>query len=314
MNNLLLFLAVTFWSAYSGPYAPKSNEVIRSVDGGQSWQSISSGVPTDAQPLAFKAQDRTLYLATDQGFYQGTSTMSTQWQKVQLADPKVRDIFAGRKGTYYTGFYGGLFQQLAGTRLWIPLHQQLPDKIINDLLETSSDVLLLGCESGLYRSANHGATWQKVLTGTRVVSVVEAGTTLFAANEQGLWQSMDGGQNWSSAIPGKIRPFNLRKTATGLFCIAKGYQDRKGNILLFSPDNGKTWKTFANPADVALTDIYDFEQTESTFYACSKGGIFKSADQGKSWQQIISAPAQQGSYYNLVVDGSALYVMTLDGC
>lgn len=313
--NILLSLSLISPVAPANPVAPKAHEVIRSQDGGRTWTTITSGLNTGSSTQAFWAQGRTFYLANGSGLYQGSQTIQTNWQKIPWMEDRVRDIFPGSRGLYFTGFWGGLYQQTKATGTMSTLHQSLPDKIIHTILETRSGQLLLGCETGIYRSVKRsGEDWQKVLHSSRIHGLVEFKQTLLASNNHGLWRSVDDGAQWRKIDLGQSKASHLRVVPAGVFAILTNFQTFKNNTLVFSPDEGTTWKLFGSPADQALNGVYDFEQAGAALYVCSKGGIFRSDDQGKSWQRIVEPPADRRSYYNLVVDGTQLFVLTLEGC
>jgi hypothetical protein len=100
----------------------------------------------------------------------------------------------------------------------------------------------------------------------------------------GLIESRDHGQTWT--------PISLLGEAD--FHVLRSYRDRvygfdaTNNRLLVSHDAGKTWTKRSLPAfpPAPLIDLAVSPANAEHFIATSEGGLYESADEGRSWQQL----------------------------
>jgi photosystem II stability/assembly factor-like uncharacterized protein len=123
------------------------------------------------------------------------------------------------------------------------------------LLPDAAGTVLAGTTgAGVFRSEDHGATWQASSVGITAVEAAELlvdphdpGRVFFGTWDDGLLRSVDGGRTWQRADAGiQIRP-GLRKAVTSLA---------------------------ADPSQPGV------------FYAGSNSGVYKSVDGGDSWSWL----------------------------
>ena len=172
-----------------------------------------------------------------------------------------------------------------------------------------------GC--GIWRSADHGSTWTKLLTGLPVPSnstgriglaiAPSRPSTLYAQyiqgspgyNGLGLYRTLDGGATWarrdaaggpySSNFGGfgwyfgevKVDPANPDR----LFCLGVG--------LLRSLDGGATYASVIGTAHVDGHALWiDPSNSNRVYYGCD-GGFFRSIVGGGSWTKSVDLPISQ---------------------
>lgn len=179
-------------------------------------------------------------------------------------------------------------------------------------------VLLLGARDGLYRSADHGATWARVdgfpklhvtlvafdpveTTKTGETAIIYAGVA--SPNGGGLLVSTDGGASWGlvNGQPKGLVPHHLAIDAKGTVYITygnglgpNGVTD--GAVWKMDPDSG-AW-TDITPARPGGTDVFGYGGLSldpahpgvvmvSTLDRWVVGDeVFRSTDGGKSWKPL----------------------------
>jgi photosystem II stability/assembly factor-like uncharacterized protein len=100
----------------------------------------------------------------------------------------------------------------------------------------------------------------------------------------GLIESRDGGGTWRPiSLHGKADFHVLRF----LRALVYGY-DASNNRLLASSDAGQTWRKRATPT--RLLDLAADPAQRGHLLAAGEGGLFRSEDDGRTWQALGGAP------------------------
>ncbi|MCB0123551.1 MAG: hypothetical protein KDE58_14970, partial [Caldilineaceae bacterium] len=146
--------------------------------------------------------------------------------------------------------------------------------------------------------------------------------TLNAPDPPGVYRSTNGGVAWARASDGfadnvSIAGLVFDPQNPGLVFAGDG-----GFGLLYrSRDGGVTWREVPGFTELlsensAVGELYaTVEEGKSIFYACTRfNGVFRSADEGESWQQLNSGLGGEASRVRELSQlGDALYAGTHDG-
>lgn len=213
----------------------------------------------------------------------------------------------------------------------MPLTNTLKDKTVRTVLETADGALFVGCDSGIFKSTNNGQTWKQVFEEGIVLNIVEMGGVLIGGSVNGVLRSTDGGEHWNYALNE-----NILAKKTGLignqFVTILGTTDATKLIpegvthrLRASDDGGKTWHRLeralfpvqgAYDMDERLSqvkDLYDIIQAGEYLFCSFDAGIFRSSDQGKTWEPVFPTNGQVS--FNFAVSGQVIYaVQKSAGC
>lgn len=273
-----------------------------------------------------------IVLGAEDGLYRSSAAAVVPvWEKDFFCNERITSISPGRNGSYFSSYGSGIFQEMPGTGIWIPLHNNLKDKTIRTVLETPDGTLLVGCDSGIFKSADGGKTWKQVYNGGMVVNIVTSGNVLIGGGHRGVLRSTDGGEHWESVLNENIMAKN-----TGLiqdrFVTIFGTEDPTKispegitNRLRVSPDGGKTWQRMEQvqlpvegmyDMDERLSqtrDIYDIVQVGEYLFCSFDTGIYRSADQGKTWE-LVFASTEKRVLSNMTVSGNVIYAVMGGGC
>jgi photosystem II stability/assembly factor-like uncharacterized protein len=208
----------------------------------------------------------------------------------------------------------------------------------------------VGYGDGVYKSADGGKSWArmkqmqasehvgKILLDPRdsnTVYVAAQGPLWGPGGDRGLYKTTDGGENWTKVL-------NISEN-TGVtdvvldprnpdVLIAAAYQRRRHVWTLIdggpesglhkSSDGGKTWKKLAGGlpgGDLGRIGLAVAPSNPDVVYAAveagdKKGGIFRSADRGETWERRNDFDQQAQYYAHLVVDPkdeNRVYVMNV---
>jgi photosystem II stability/assembly factor-like uncharacterized protein len=207
----------------------------------------------------------------------------------------------------------------------------------------------VGYGDGVYRSDDGGKSWKNMglkrseHIGKIVIHPRDSNTVYVAAQgplwgpggDRGLYKTTDGGKNWKKVLSVSENTgvtdvvLDPRKPDT---LIAAAYQRRRHvwtlinggpeSALYKSTDGGATWKklkTGLPTADLGRIGLAMAPTDPDVVYAIiesidKKGGIFRSADFGETWEKRNDFDEQAQYYAHLVVDPKnkdRIYVMNV---
>lgn len=184
-----------------------------------------------------------------------------------------------------------LFIQYTATAQWQRLNGPLPD--YEDVagnatcIATNDTVVWVGtAHSGIFRTTDQLLSdWQPANTGIHtytIYTLVYSNGNLAATTDRGVYISTNGGANWQPINNGlplgqKITSF----TATNGVLLAA--TEKYG--IFRSIDNGANWITANN--GLLDNNILQVQADGSSVWALSQNaGLFKSTNQGQSWQTV----------------------------
>ncbi len=187
------------------PRAGGNFGLIKSVDGGVTWQDVSEGLngPVDFHTMAVDSAN----------------------------------------GDHIYGYYAGALQRtLDGGESWEYLNDA-PDQIIQLSAGNKQDQIYAATTNGLYRSNDQGNTWELAAFEGETVIAIEvnpvSGQMIANTSAQGLVTSIDNGETWEKS------DFSTSDTVLYIASSAseptKSYLITKSLKIFQSTDNGSTW-------------------------------------------------------------------------
>ena len=202
------YVAVSSVDAALYVFACVAGNLLRSIDGGETWQIITLGSPAPViTALAIStnfAKDGTLIAATMQD---GIFCSNDYGQKM-------------------TGWDFGLY-----------------DPNINALvLAPDTKNVLAGTQSSIFSSRNAGRSWRDLdfpIDSAPVLCLAFSRGVNYAGTEtEGLYSSRDNGQSWEQVLPGIVEHI-LADLNGNIVIVLDG-------VLRFSQDGGITWQDLAS--------------------------------------------------------------------
>lgn len=305
-----------------------SNIIFQSTDGGQTWQDVSAGLPPEF-PVAF-IDGAEVFVGTENGLFRSSTAADVPpvWEKDFFCMERITGIYQGRNGPYFCSYGNGFYQEIPRTGVWTPLSNTLNDKTIRCILETRDGLLFAGCDTGIFKSVDAGQTWKKVFNNGMVLNILESDGVLMSSGQSGVLRSTDGGENWVPVLNENIISKKIGIIGDRFVAILGTNDPRQvspegiTNRLRTSADGGKTWQRIdqhllpvqgAYDMDKSLAqikDVYDIVQAGEYLFCSFDTGIFRSADQGKTWEMVFPSTA----FYNLTVSGKVIYAVVGGGC
>jgi photosystem II stability/assembly factor-like uncharacterized protein len=310
-----------------------ANIIYQSKDGGQTWSDVSAGLPEKFDLWSTFANENELFLGTNNGIYNANSvTAFPKWEKEVMLGGEISKISAGKDGLYACVYKKGLFYEVPNTGIWLSIHNSLQDKSVNAIYETPDGAVLIGCETGIFKTENGGNTWKKVSDAEFVYGITASNGVIVCGTYNGLLRSTDNGENWDWTLTEdgtvqKVTLFdgNFVAITRGMGSAKKAMNDPKdmANRLHISKDAGKTWERLdkslalariANNAEKKAVTwaINDVAQVDKYLFCSLDTGIFRSADGGKTWENVF--PSTERSWKKLLVSGKVIYALNGGGC
>lgn len=288
------------------------NLVIKSTDGGQTWQNIGEGLPVDKLEGSLLVNDRGLFLRTGNYLYHNQSNdKASLWEKEVFPDNH-SNIAAGRSGMFAYDYHQGRFRQkIQGSDEWTPVFGNFQLKGILEVFETTRGTVFIVCDRGrgLFRSADNGKSWKEVTRG--VWKLAESNGVLMANSVNGTIRSTDDGETWETVISEGGVGIDISPIDGGFAAINFNTKSQTRRMQT-SYDGGKTWQHIDSGLPPSM-NISSIIQAGGDFFCGHPNGIYRSADKGKTWQLVL--PTIGDKFYKLFVSGNVIYaVRSAGGC
>lgn len=287
-----------------------TNIIFKSTDNGQTWHDISEGLPANLQAESFVEKDRELYIQTGNEIYRSSQlSPALFWQKENLPDQN-SSLTPGKTGIVaYNYQHGQFLQKMNGTGLWMPMYTNLPTKQVRTIFEMASGTAFIGSDKGLFKSTDSGKTWKQVHTGGWVMKLIESDGVLLATSQGGILRSTDEGENWELVISEGGVGIAVERINGGFAAITYNTTSETRRVRT-SYDGGKTWQPIdaGLPASLSIASII---QVGDYLFCGHPGGIFRSADKGKTWKLIL--PSIGTKVFNLYGSGNVIYAIPRAG-
>jgi photosystem II stability/assembly factor-like uncharacterized protein len=291
--------------------AEAANTVLKSTDGGQTWQDISNGLPKPVKDdngvgrnVSF-ADDNGLYLAAGNGIYHNKPNATTPFWTKEIFPGEHSSIAPGKTGIFAYDYDGHFLQKINGTSKWSPIYTNFQQKRVRSIFESAAGSIFISSDYGLFKSTDSGKTWRRVYTGGGAFRVVESGGVLMAICGTGIIRSTDDGESWDFVINEERRGFAVESIKGGFAVIFYPTASDTRKVRT-SCDGGKTWQSIDEglPVKGNITSI--IQVGENLFCANAKG-VLRSSDKGKKWKLIL--PAIKDKVFHLSVSGNVIYTI-----
>ena len=190
--------------------------LIRSMDGGQSWESVAKVLepPVDFHAMAVSKSDPSVIIGFDsggRGLFKTVDSGKT-WETLQYPDYiSALAISPNDSQIVFAGTGKGIFQSNDGAKSWIQLDEYKGITILAMSFDENG-VLYASNQFGLSRSSDLGETWEKInkpdLTITSI-AVDSQNKIIYIAgySSQGfqeVYRSLDDGASWQIIGTNKV--------------------------------------------------------------------------------------------------------------
>ena len=298
-------------------YAATDIGVLRSTDGGASWDATNNGLPS-ARVTAVAldpSNPSTVYVGT-QGVFKSTDGGET-WAPAANGIPSSSlgvaaiAVDPAHPSILYAGLFAnsgfGLARSTNGGATWMAVASTvLPNTTFDGLAlgpANSSTVYAASMNGGVFKSTDAGAHWAAASNGLPPSPRVNAlaldpsnPSTLYArVRGAGLFKSKDGGASWAPANNGLSASNDLAGFASALVIDPSNslivYTGTYSGGVFKSIDGAASWKPMNSglPPDSGGALAIDPTHPSIVYAGTSDGRIFKSTNGGTTWSDSQSS-------------------------
>lgn len=160
--------------------------------------------------------------------------------------------------------------------------------------------------NGLFRSLDNGNNW-KCISSSKAAPITVTETFVFAfINEAGMSRSTDDGETWLIANYGLPNPVSLNavQSLNGIL-----YAGLDGGGIYRSMDNEDNWVDVNNSL-TRLLRVYRFTNQGSYLFAATENGIYRGNAIGENWIRVLNTG---DFYHDILSTGSYIFAATLTG-
>lgn len=192
--------------------AAANGNVYRSSNGGDSWVAANNGISSTTIIKSFAAFDGKLFAAsTNKGIYISTDNGNTWAQHNSGITGLVASTLLVAENDLFAGVLQLVYKYDKAGQTWISKSNGIPNNTITcltGLKDNSQNLKLFACSGNskdVERSDNKGESWVMANNGlpnVGVVSLTAVGTSVFAGNDYGVYQTTDFGNNWTDVSTG----------------------------------------------------------------------------------------------------------------
>lgn len=327
-----------------------SNGLARSTNGGRTWESFANDTRFAKRGIfSIALSHDTVWTST--GYSQdleGTSVQTGAGYTYTLNNgsswtgiPQTLDNLSDSMVTY------GI-----NTVKFLPIVVD-EQNVTFDISLGNGTVWIASWSSGIRRSTDRGATWQRTVLPSRLLSSiaptdtlvnykidprqdnnylgfavhVQSDDTVWAGTAGGVNRSTDGGRSWTKytrdtqvehILSDWVIAIASQRVAGGVRVWttnwpAEGAGQEYG--ISMTDDGGRTWKNFLHGVKA-----YDLAFRDSIVYVAAEGGLYRSADAGATWQRsgdVIDAATRERitahRFYAVGVLGDTVFAGSSEG-
>jgi photosystem II stability/assembly factor-like uncharacterized protein len=296
-------------------YAGTSTGVYGTDDGGESWRSLTVGLPENQKVsslLVDPTQPDTVIAGTWRRAYRSDDAGKT-WTGIfegMVLDSELFSLTAipERPGEIWASACGWVYRTQDRGGKWERFKEGFEERRTTSFAALPNGRLLAGTVAGLHVSDDGGKTWRRV--GDPGISIhaiafhpAHPQHVILGTEGSGTWISDDGGDTLRPASAGMV---NTRISAIG----AVGNEilvgvSHAGPIsgVYSSTDNGESFGGFA-----LLPTVHDFADYQGRLFAATQQGIFERRGDGWHWVRDLGTVRVE----QLIAQGPRLLARTQD--
>lgn len=273
---------------------------------GTYWRDISSGIKKNRSIVNTIIVGNIIYAATsDSGVFK-KNLKDTDWTEYNTGFNKNITVFTYDNNTLYLGCdLFGVFKRRIGDTSWThyTVSTDYFKKCLADL-DVIGDTMFVSTCAGLLKSVDGGQTWKEINIGLNLFQHPQQ----YQIIDHYVWVGTIGKFPVScDSCSLEFEPLDVPGSETDFVRLNNKYFFGSSDGVYRRDANSPTWELLSN--GLINLSVIKFASNESTIFAATGAGLFKSSD-GKKWISIqngINSPQTN----DLLISGSSIYAGTL---
>lgn len=287
--------------------------VLKSVDGGDTWQSVDRGLPADGvRAIAIDPSNpAVVYAGLEHAGVFRTNDGGGSWTEMNLG-LRNRSVHAlaidpSRPSTVYAGTEEGVFKSVDGGASWSAIDRGLTSRTVYALAidPSHTNVLYAGCiqGGGVFKSTDGGVTWFPARSGldateTPLLAQGRGAASLYAATGEevfayrggrwsqiaSVWEGLGGEVVSALAVDPAARAtiYAGTRNDNGSSRPARIFRSTNGGASWSAADAGVKMSRYRNLGGVRELVV---DPSNGDVWALADG-VFTSRDSGTSWTEV----------------------------
>jgi len=283
--------AICFTDSLTGFIA--SYDLLKTTDGGKSW---SADTLPDYYFLDVCFQDKQNGWAISyEGNLVKTMDGGNSWNRITRNGTSNHILVLDQDTLFTYGYGGDIWVSRDGGMQWTETGQgnRNPLSVISFVDDKRG--FILG-DSVLYRTTDAGVNWQmEDHTAGNIDDAAFANKDrCLALAWRGTWLTTDGCRTWHQvnvSLPRAVYGCAFADESTAYITGVEYGHFFSYAVVLKSIDGGETWTTDSLPGKPLIRELH-FMPDGTGFAMGFSGGLYKTPDAGKSWEQIAGMPVR----------------------
>ena len=294
-NGLTNLNIISLFASGTSLFAGTANGVFFSSNNGNSWSLANNGIQSTYPIYDFAQVGNTIFGATyGLGLY-STNNNGGNWSVVGGGFPSNTFVYAllADVSTIYAGTSAGVYKSLDGGINWLSSNAGFPSGMWAKSFAIKPGYIYAGTYSeGVFVSTNNGNSWTQVNNGIpdlpfptglphnypSVDALTISGSNVLAASANGMYISLNNGNNWNESNEG-ILGVNVTAITSNNNIIFAG-TDRTG--IYVSTNKGVSWSR-ANNGLTSYNVLALTTTNSNAFVSLSNSKVFRSNNNGTTW-------------------------------
>jgi photosystem II stability/assembly factor-like uncharacterized protein/tetratricopeptide (TPR) repeat protein len=264
-------------------YAADQSKLYASADGGSSW-SVALDHPCDV--VVFGPDGYDVAYCSFGGKLQVTQDGGITWRIIRYAEVTALAVPPHDTESIWAGGEGLAFSNDAGVT-WTERSSGLGARHVELGIDPAdSEIVYLQTSNGwLYRSSDHGRTWDLIEDQGSGMAFDPARGALYRSAGESILQSQDHGDSWTNIQMPQDTSFvgtNPQRPGT---LYAASNQCAAESPIHVSVDGGRTWREYTGYVPCADTRAFVGSGEGQRVYLVGDVEMARSDDAGETWQQ-----------------------------
>ncbi len=281
--------------------------LLRSKDGGVTWQSLETGMHVEFQALSREPHTGALLLGGSEGVIGRSSDGGATWKMTRLDMPEPRTPVTGFHScgdrVFARSALGRMLVSTDAGKSWRVVATQSRAFFTDGHCDTKRGAIVLSSHLGdVFRSVDGGESWQAIsfqaADDRKFLSALRAdpqsGALILGAHHGAAFRSIDGGLTWQPADTAHTGSMESLLIA-GSRVVSFG----AGGFIVDSSDAGRSWQVRRQPLDVAMREVIALPDSRTLVASGELGGVLRSEDGGSSWSEVTIGYPDQNTPPNL---------------